>query len=101
MKRRISWTVLTCSCMILMACGSKVSGHTYHDNGGVVKVEFESAGKAHISAGPMSRPCSYAESGKKVSLVCDGETTVLTVEDDGALSGPPDGFMARLTRVKD
>jgi hypothetical protein len=88
-------------CMALAACGNKVSGHTYHDNGGVVTVEFKSGGKAYVSAGPVTQTCSYSESGKAISLVCEGDTTHFTLEDDGALAGPPDGMMARLTPLKE
>jgi len=93
---------LALGCLTIAGCHSNsVQGRTFHDNGGVVKVEFKSGGKAFVSAGPMTNTCSYTESGTKVSLVCDGDTTLFTVEDDGALSGPPNGFMARLTPVKD
>ena len=100
MKRMISCLAVASCCMLLNACGNKVSGHTYHDNGGVVQVEFQSGGKAYVAAGPTSHTCSYSESGKTVSLVCDGDTTIFTVQDDGALAGPPDGLMSRLTPVK-
>lgn len=86
---------------LLTGCGSSVSGHTYHDNGGVVRVEFKSGGKAFVSIGSMSHECTYSESGKNVSMDCDGEKLSFTVQDDGALAGPPDGYMARLTPVKD
>ena len=81
-------------------CGGKVEGNTYEDNGGVVKIEFKSGGKAFVSAGPATTTCSYSESGKTVTLICVGDKTVFTVEDDGALSGPPDGLMTRLTKKK-
>jgi hypothetical protein len=94
--------VLFAAAFLIPGCHSNsVKGRTYHDNGGVLKVEFKSGGKAFVSAGPMTNTCSYTESGSKVNLVCDGDTTMFTVEDDGALSGPPNGFMARLTPVKD
>jgi len=80
--------------------GNKVEGHTYKDNGGVVRIEFQSGGKAYVSAGPMTSTCTYSESGKTVTLICQDDKTVFTVEDDGALSGPPDGMMARLTKEK-
>jgi hypothetical protein len=83
----------------LTGCGSNVAGSTYEGNGGVVKIEFKSGGKAFVSTGPVTTPCSYAESGKKVSLVCEGDTTVFTIEDD-ALNGPPDGMLTRLTKKK-
>ena len=80
--------------------GKSVEGHTYADNGGVVKIEFESGGKAYVSAGPMTQTCTYTESGKRVTLACPEDKTVFAVGDDGALSGPPDGLLTRLTRQK-
>jgi len=99
MRRRIASGALAFWSMLLSACGSNVSGHTYHNNGGVVQVEFKSSGKAYVSAGSTSHSCSYSESGKTVRLVCEGDSTTFTVQDDGALTGPPDGLMARLTPV--
>jgi hypothetical protein len=82
-------------------CGStSVSGNTYQGNGGVVVVEFKSGGKAFVSTGPVSTTCSYTQNAKKVSLTCEGDTTVFTVDDDGALNGPPNGFLGRLTKKK-
>ena len=83
----------------MIGCGSKIEGSTYEGNGGVVKIEFKSSGKAYVSTGPVTTTCSYSESGKKVSMVCEGDTTVFTIEDD-ALNGPPDGMLARLTKKK-
>jgi hypothetical protein len=82
------------------ACGNKVQGNTYEDNGGVVKIEFKSGGKAYVSTGPATNVCSYAESGKTVTLTCDADKTAFTVDDDGALNGPPGGFLTRLTKKK-
>jgi hypothetical protein len=81
-----------------IGCSGKVEGNTYEDNGGVVKIEFKSGGKAYLSAGPATTTCTYSESGKTVTLICVRDKTVFTVEDDGALSGPPDGMLTRLTR---
>jgi hypothetical protein len=83
-----------------IGCGGKVEGNTYEGNGGVVKIEFKSGGKAYLSAGPATTTCTYTESGKTVTMVCVGDTTVFTVEGDGALSGPPDGMLTRLTKKK-
>lgn len=96
------WLLVAAVCLTIGACHSNsVKGRAFHDNGGVVKVEFKSGGKAFVSTGPVTNTCSYTESGSKVTLVCDGDTTMFTVDDDGALSGPPNGFLARLTPVKD
>jgi hypothetical protein len=86
--------------IFLTACGSKVEGNTYAGNGGIVSVEFKSGGKAFVATGPVSTPCTYTESGKTVTLICERDKTVFTVDDDGALIGPPDGFLGRLTKKK-
>lgn len=83
-----------------IGCSRKVEGDTYENNGGVVKVEFKSGGKAFVSAGPATTTCTYSESGKTVTLICEGDKTVFSVEDDGALSGPPDGLLTRLTKKR-
>jgi hypothetical protein len=85
------------------ACGGGgVSGNTYAGNGGVVKVEFKSGGKAFVSTGPVTNTCTYTEKGKTVTLVCEGDSTEFTVDEDGALNGPQNdtGMLGRLTKVK-
>lgn len=86
--------------LVIAGCGSSVAGSTYIDNGGVVQIEFKSDGKAYVSTGPVSNTCSYTQGGKTLTLICRGDKTVFTVDDDGALNGPPDGFMGRLTKKK-
>jgi hypothetical protein len=86
-------------CLGISACGSSVSGHTYSAPGGMVKIEFQSGGKAMTSMGPMSSSCTYTQSGAKVELTCEGDTTELTVASDGSLNGPPDGMLGKLTKV--
>jgi len=86
-------------CLFLGACGSLLTGHSYHNNGGVIQVEFKSGGKAYVSDGRISRTCNYSESGRVVRLVCEHDTFDLTIQDDGALIGPANGLMARLTPV--
>jgi hypothetical protein len=81
-------------------CGGKVEGNTYAGNGGVVQIEFKSGGKAYVSTGPVSTACTYTESGKTVTLVCEGDKTVFTVDEDGALNGPQGGMLGRLTKKK-
>lgn len=84
----------------LSACGKNIAGATYSGNAGVVRVEFKSGGKAYVSTGPVSTPCTYTESGATVTLICEGDKTVFTVGDDGALNGPQGGFLGRLTKDK-
>lgn len=86
--------------LLLTGCGGKVEGNTYAGNGGVVQVEFKSGGKAFVATGPVSTPCTYTESGKTVTLICESDKTVFTVDDDGALVGPPGGMLGRLEKKK-
>ena len=81
----------------LVACECRVNGHIYHNNGAVVRVEFRSGGRAYVSRGAFNYLCSYSQSGKSVKLICAGDTTNFRVQDDGALVGPAEGLMARLT----
>jgi hypothetical protein len=100
LRKTLGSVAAACVCLGLTACGNKVEGHTYAANGDVVKIEFQSGGKAFTSLGAMSAPCTYTQNGNQVSLVCEGDTTAFTLASDGSLSGPPDGMMARLTKVK-
>ena len=96
----LALTIVGIVAFSLAACGGKVQGNTYTGNGGVVVVEFKSGGKAYIATGPVSTPCTYTESGNRVTLVCEGKPLEFTVDDEGSLIGPPDGFVARLTKKK-
>ena len=83
------------------ACGGAgAEGKTYSGNGGVVKIEFKSGGKAFVSTGPVTTACTYSENGKTLTLVCEGDKTEFSIDDDGALIGPPGGMLARLTQEK-
>jgi hypothetical protein len=92
--------ILVLFTVALAGCGGKVQGNTYAGNGGIVQVEFKSGGKAFVSTGPVSTPCTYTEEGKTVTLICEGDKTVFTIDDDGALNGPQGGFLGRLTKKK-
>jgi len=100
MRRLTALLAMVFLSTFLGSCGAAVSGHIYQNNGGVVQVEFRSRGRAFVSAGAVIHRCSYSESGRSVNLVCDGETTKFSVQDDGALVGPAGGLMARLTPVE-
>lgn len=100
--RALVFVIITILGVLPAACagGGSVQGNTYVDNGGVVKIEFKAGGKAFFSMGPVTNTCTYSQSGKTVSLTCEGDKTSFTVGEDGALSGPPDGMIARLTKQK-
>ena len=86
-------------CLGLAACSKGVTGHTYADGGGMVKIEFQSGGKAITTMGPITATCTYTESGNQVTLTCADTKTELALGSDGTLSGPPDGMLAKLTKV--
>jgi hypothetical protein len=96
----LAFAILAILIVVPTGCGGKVEGNTYIDNGGVVQIEFKSGGKAYVSTGPVTNTCTYSESGKTVMLICDADKTVFTVDEDGALNGPPGGFLTRLTKKK-
>jgi len=83
-------------------CGksSSVEGNTYEAPGGGMTVAFQSGGKANTTIGPMSTPCTYTQTGKTISLACANDKIEFTLNDDGSLSGPPEGFAPRLTKKK-
>ncbi len=98
--RIVGAMVLAIALFCSAGCAGSVSGNTYSGNGGVVVIEFKSGGKAYLSTGPVSTDCTYTESGKTVTLVCERDKTVFTMDDDGDLHGPPGGFLGRLTKKK-
>ncbi len=87
-------------CFGAAACGSSVSGHTYADNEGMIKIEFQSGGKATTAIGPITESCTYTQSGEQVTLVCSNDSMQFTVGSDGNLTGPQNGMSYRLTKVK-
>jgi hypothetical protein len=99
MFQRVSFiTLALAASLILNACGKSVSGNTYAGADGVT-VAFQSGGKATTALGGIKSDCTYTEDGKTVSLTCEGgEPAALTINDDGSLSGPPDGMLAKLTK---
>ena len=86
-------------CLGLAACSKGVTGHTYADGGGMVKIEFQSGGKAITTMGPITASCTYTQSSNQVTLTCADQATALAVGSDGSLSGPPDGMLNKLTKV--
>jgi predicted small secreted protein len=92
--------LVTAASATLAGCGNRIAGNTYWGAGNLVQIEFQSGGKARASIGPMTSDCTYTENGKTVELACEGVKEVLTVNDDGSLSGPPGGLMGRLTKKK-
>ena len=81
------------------ACGSKVQG-TYSDASGAFILELTSGGDASFTFAGETQACSYKVDGNKLMLNCKGDKTVLTIHDDGSLTGPPGTFMPALRKSK-
>ena len=86
--------------LTLTGCGGSVDGSTYQNANGMILVEFKSDGKAFTSLNGMTATCKYKQDSKTITMECEGDKTVFTLNDDGSLSGPPNGFLARLTKKK-
>lgn len=84
-------------CISLTAC-SKVKGNTYE--AGLISVSFQSGGKATFGAPGDSTPCTYTESGDKITLNCNGDSNVFTVDSDGNLAAPPGSLIPKLVKRK-
>ena len=78
--------------------GSGVEGNTYEANGGAFQIQFKPDGKASVALGPVAGDCTYAQKDKTVSVTCEGEQIDFTVNDDGSISGPPDGLVGKMTK---
>jgi hypothetical protein len=93
--------VLGCLCIVMIACGSKLTG-TYSAAGGAITLELQSGGKASLSFAGETAPCTYTTSGNTVTLTCQGQAgnLALTVQSDGSLAGPPGSFIPPLQKTK-
>jgi|SRR5215469_10946948 len=100
LREGLRLAVVAAATVMLAGCGNSVSGNTYQGVGNLVTIEFQSGGKARASMGPITSDCTYTQDGKTVALTCENIKQTLTVNDDGSLSGPPGGFMERLTKKK-
>lgn len=100
MKVRTLWAGVAGGllCLSLAACGSKVKGNTYE--AGAIAVSFQSGGKATFSTPGDAIGCTYTESGKNVTLNCNNDTTVFTLDGDGNLNGPSGSFIPKLIKRK-
>jgi len=81
------------------ACGSKVRG-TYSDANGAFILELRSGGDASFTFAGETQACTYKVDGNRIALDCKGDKTVLTIHDDGSLTGPPGTFMPALRKSK-
>ena len=85
----------------LTACTSGPQG-TYSDQAGSVVLELKSGGKSNFTFMGEMADCTYATSGKQITLNCKGAagTSVFNIHDDGSLTGPPGTFIPVLRKQK-
>jgi len=83
----------------LIGCGSGVQG-TYSDPSGGFVLDLKSGGNATFTFAGQAASCTYKVDGKQLTLTCQGDTspTVLTIQNDGSLTGPPGTMMPPLRK---
>ena len=62
----------------------------------ISNVTFNSADKVEVTAMGMTKEGSYVVDGKKVKITISGDTTVMTIDDQGCLDGG--GLIGRLCK---
>ena len=87
-----------CSAVPTLA-GGKVEG-TYENAQANASIEFMPGGKAHFSLYGAGGDCTYKVEGNKVTVTIEKEPVVFTINDDGSLSGPAEGYFSRLKKKK-
>jgi len=88
--------------LLASGCHSGPTG-TYADQTGNMSLELKSGGKATLTFLGKPGDCTYKSSGQQLSVSCSGDPSnplVLTINEDGSLSGPPGGFMPTLRKQK-
>ena len=78
--------LLGCGMVYVGGCGKSVSG-VYADDTGALTVEFKSGGKATVTVLGSPQDGDYTVDGKTVTVKVNGDAKVLTINDDGSLSG--------------
>jgi hypothetical protein len=83
-----------------LGCGNSVQGNTYADASGMMKMQFQSGGKALVTIGFTTQNCQWSQSSNNVAVKCADQTLQLTLNNDDSLTGPPDGMVGKMTKVK-
>jgi hypothetical protein len=102
MKAILSRTLLVATILVagfgFAGCESSVEGSTYVDSEGVISIEFLSGGKANFKMGGIGGGCTYTESGKNITVTCNGVPQVFTMNSNGSLGGPATGLIGKLAK---
>jgi hypothetical protein len=83
-----------------LGCGNSLDGNTYADANGMMKIDFQSGGKAIVTIGMSPQNCQWSQGSSNIAVKCGDDTMQLTLNSDGSLAGPPNGAMGPLTKVK-
>jgi hypothetical protein len=100
MKLKITGVVVGLLLAVCVGCGNSVEGNSYSDAGGMIKMDFQSGGKAVVTIGMSPQNCQWSQSSSNIAVKCGDDTMQLTLNSDGSLAGPPNGMMGKLTKVK-
>lgn len=73
--------------LALQGC-SRIPG-TYTDQSGAFVLDLKSDGTATFSFNGDPAKCTYTSSGDQLSLKCQNQSTTLTFQKDGSLTGGP------------
>jgi len=85
MKKLLLLSAVT---FLLSACGSSLDG-TYSDENGIMEYKFESSGKVYAGVMGMKTELEYEIDGDKLKIfVPGGGNQIMTLNDDGSISGP-------------
>lgn len=102
--RTTVFSVVSAATLVFSGCHSGDSGMkgTYTDPAGAVLLELRSGGKANFTFMGDVEDCTYSTSHPHLNLNCKGSLgkVVLTIHDDGSLTGPPGSFMPGLRKEK-
>jgi len=100
MKLRATGIVASLLLACSLGCGNSVQGNTYADANGMMKMQFQSGGKALVTIGFSTQNCQWSQSSNNVVVNCAGQPMQLTLNGDGSLNGPADGMIGKMTKVK-
>jgi hypothetical protein len=74
--------------VLLAGCGSPIQGtYSGRGTGFLDKMTFKSGGKVDLTFMGMTKEGTYEVDGKSVKITHGGETTILTLDDQGCLDG--------------
>lgn len=101
--KTVVFCAVSAATLIFSGCnGSGGMKGTYTDPNGAVLLELKSGGKANFTFMGDVEDCTYKTSQPHLNLNCNGSlgNVVMTIHDDGSLTGPPGSFMPGLHKEK-